>query len=203
MLWPEYGAVMHFARIIAPITACAGLAACQPPAADNYAERAPDIPHREAPLPPIDSPDTTRAIWNAAGGTGRIVYGVPGKMPYLSLACVEVSGKQSIRVTRFVTADPQAEAIMAIIGNGHRARLPIPAVWNGHGWLWEADYPADLPDLDVFTGVREIELTLPGAGTLAISPGQLPGRLVEDCRAKSQPSPRPVPPEGPASAPEA
>ena len=192
---------MDFVQKFALPLACIGLAACQPPAADNYAERAPEAPHREAPMAPIDSPDTENAIWSPVKGGSRIVYGTPGKTPLLALACVADGQRRIVRVTRFVTADPEAAAIMAIIGNGHRARLPVPAVWNGHGWLWEASYPAALPDLDVFTGMRAIELTVPGAGTVSLNPSPLPGQLVEDCRSNSQPGPPPDRPASPASGP--
>lgn len=158
------------------------LAACQPPATENYAERAPEPQQRDAPMAPIDAPDTQRAIWSAAKQGERIVYGVPGQTPLLSLSCEEGEGESTVRITRFVATDAEADAIMALIGNGHRARLPIEAVWNGQGWLWESSYPASLPDLDVFTGLRAIEATIPGAGTVVLNPSPLPARLVEQCR---------------------
>lgn len=168
----------RFAMLAAGIS----LAACQPPASENYSERAPDVPHREAPSVPVASPDTTGAIWSPAKSGDRLLYGSPGKAPLVALACTSESGRSTITITRFVEADPEAGAIMALIGNGHRARLPIESVWNGHGWLWEARYPADLPDLDVFTGQRAIEMTLPGAGKVIFTASPLPGRLVERCR---------------------
>ncbi|MCR2833203.1 hypothetical protein [Parerythrobacter lacustris] len=167
---------------IAMLGAGLSLAACQPPASENYSERAPDIPHREAPSVPIDSPDTTTAIWSPGKTANRLLYGSPGRPPLLVLVCLGERGRSNVTITRFVEADPEAGAIMALIGNGHRARLPIASVWNGRGWLWEARYPAELPDLDVFTGQRAIDLTLPGAGKLVLNPSPLPGRLVERCR---------------------
>lgn len=158
------------------------LAACQPPASENYSERAPDVPHREAPSVPVDSPDATLAIWSPAKSGDRLLYGSPGKPPLVALACSSEGRSGYTTITRFVEADPGANAIMALIGNGHRARLPIAAEWNGRGWLWEARYPAELPDLDVFTGQRAIEMTLPGAGKVVFNSSPLPGQLIERCR---------------------
>ncbi len=164
------------------LAGCAWLAACQRPAGENYTERAPDMPHRTAPSAPLDSPDTTGAIWSRAKSGERLLYGRPGKSPLIALACTRGDATNRVKITRFVAADPEAGAIMVLIGNGHRARLPTASVWNGRGWLWEASYPAALPDLDVFTGRRGIDLTLPGAGKVVLNPSALPGQLVERCR---------------------
>ena len=54
-------------------------------------------------------------------------------------------------------------------------------------WHWEARLPAEDPQLEVFTGTREIIATLPGRGTLEIGGGRIPGEFVDWCRAGGKP----------------
>lgn len=171
------------------------LAACRPPASDRYVQRIElgadtDRPHVEA-----TSPDVEGAIWASSGGPERIVFGKPGEPPYLALACIGSGGARAVEVTRFAQTDPHAKGMMALIGNGHVERLKIDAKWNGRGWLWQGRYlPADTR-LDALTGVRKLELTIPGAGTLKLEGDPRPGELIELCRRLSAPevSARPTP----------
>lgn len=138
---------------------------------------------------PLPSPDTTDAVWANGKTADRILFGIPGETPFLALQCERTGGAPQIRITRFAAASAQAEALFALVGNGHIARFPIDAEWNGRAWLWEGTIPADEPDLEVLTGKRTVSATLPGAGQLDLNPSPLPGELVEACRATPEPQP--------------
>ena len=71
---------------------------------------------------------------------------------------------------------------MAIIGNGHKERFPVEATDNGRAFLWEGTIPLGSDKLDVLTGRRRVELTIPGAGTLALNASDAPRDLIETCR---------------------
>lgn len=159
----------------------AALSACQPPAADEYVERVEIDGQRSVASDPAPSPDVTGAVWALSGD--HLLYGQPGQRPLLSLACEggeAAPGK--LVMTRLAKADPQAQALMALIGNGHVERLKVNATWNGKVWVWQGMYPSEDPRLDVLTGPRDIELTIPGAGTLGLNPSQRPRAFVEHCR---------------------
>lgn len=158
------------------------LAACRPPASDRYVQRIELARERDGPQVLMDTPQVEGAIWAGSGGSGRIVFGKPGDPPLLALACIGSGGERAVEVTRFAKTDPRAKGMMALIGNGHIERLKIDAKWNGRGWLWQGRYrPADTR-LDALTGVRKLELTIPGAGTLKLEGSPRPGELIEFCR---------------------
>lgn len=163
------------------------LAACQPPAADEYVERTRIDASAEGPSEPIDSPDTENAIWAAAGRGDRLLFGNPGERPLLAFECVEESGVPHVRFTRYAAADPHAKAVLALIGNGHVSRFAIDAVRSGGAWLWQGEVPADSKLLDALTGRRQVEATVPGAGSVILNPSPLPGELVERCRSRAAP----------------
>ncbi len=166
------------------------VAACKPPASDDYLERVDLSEAKGASAEPLQSPDTTNAVWADGKIAGRILYGNPGEIPFLALACETGSnGERQIRFIRFAAADPQAEALFALVGNGHIARIPVDATWNGRAWLWEGVAPADDPNLEVLTGQRTIAATLPGAGQLDLNPSPRPGLLIETCRTPLEPQP--------------
>ncbi|MXP46074.1 hypothetical protein GRI43_01540 [Altererythrobacter luteolus] len=163
------------------------LAACKPPATDDYVERVEIGASQDMPSAPLESPDTEGALWADSDRPLRLVYGKPGETPLLALACERSDNSSStVRLTRFAPADPQAQALIALIGNGHMTRLPIDAKWNGRFWLWEMELAADDPALEVLTGPRRVELTIPGAGSVALNPSQRPGQLIERCRMPGQ-----------------
>ncbi len=167
-----------------PMCAVLALCACKPPATDDYVERV-DLAQTSAAVgEPLPSPDATDAVW-AQTTADRIVYGIPGQVPFLALACdVNAAGAAQIHITRFAPADARAKALLALIGNGHIARLPVDAKWNGRAWLWEGSVSADDPRSEVLTGTRKITATLPGAGMLDLNPSPMPSQLVEACRQK-------------------
>lgn len=170
------------------------LAACNPPAADRYVARV-GVEERAAPLPPIGSPDTEGAIWApSAANPMRLVYGKPGERPLFALACGGKTGAPALTYTRFAMADARAKGILALIGNGHVARLKIDATRTGQSWLWQGTAPAADEAFEALTGARHVEATVPGAGSLILNPSPLPGELILRCRALA-------PPAAPESAP--
>ena len=121
------------------------LGACKPPAADKYIERIGIDGQRTAPAAPVDAPDTEGAIWADRSGPDSMLYGKPGQPAIFVMGCEDVDGLKKVRITRFIAADPKAKALMVLIGNGHIARLPVNAIWNGKVWLWEGLYDPDNP----------------------------------------------------------
>lgn len=164
----------------AVLPALALLAGCNPPAADHYVARV-GVSERETPSPPIDTPDTTGAVW-APTSANRMLYGKPGQPPLFALECRVENGLPLLTYTRFAAADARAKAVLALIGNGHVARLKIDATRKGEGWLWQGSEPAWSPDFEGLTGGRQVEATVPGAGSLILNPSQLPGELINRCR---------------------
>ena len=163
------------------------LAACKPPASDEYVERARIGGPTEGPSEPIDTPDTEGAIWAPAMAGERLLYGKPGAPPLFALECVTdtSSGTPTIAYTRFAQADPRAKAILALIGNGHVSRLMIDAKQIGDAWRWEGSVAAEDQRLDALTGARSVEATVPGAGSIILNASALPGELVESCRTRT------------------
>lgn len=171
-------------------------AACKPPASDEYVERSRIAGDATGPSEPIDSPDTEGAIWAPAGKPQRLLYGKPGERPMMALECETAQGIPLVSYTRFVAADAHAKAILALIGNGHVSRLKIDAAEHNGTWLWKGAVTAEDAALDVLTGAREVEATVPGAGSVILNPSTLPGELIENCRALA--APEPSQPEDPA-----
>lgn len=172
------------------------LAACKPPASDEYVERTRIAGGRDTPSEPLESPDTSGAVWAEAARENRLLYGKPGETPMMALECVEGEDGPLLAYTRFAPADPHAQAILALIGNSHVVRLFVDAQKQGEVWLWQGSVTADDPQLDVLTGARQVEATIPGAGSLILNPSQLPGELIETCQTLAMPEP--FAPEDPA-----
>lgn len=169
------------------------LTACNPPAADDYVARV-GVTER-APSPPILTPDTTGAVWAPSPANPlRLLYGKPGQRVLFALECVQGAREPMLEYTRFAAADPHAKAILALIGNGHVSRLKIDATRDGNRWLWQGRELATSPNFEGLTGGRQVEATVPGAGSLILNPSQAPGELIDRCRALA-------PPATPASAP--
>lgn len=179
------------------------LASCKPPAADDYVARV-GLEAQSGPSEPLQSPDTEDAQWVVSREPGRIIYGNPGEAPLLALVCVEGAGGAQIAFERIVAADPDAKAILALIGNSHVTRLFVDAEKTGDDWRWRGATHADNPALEVLTGPRQVEATVPGAGSVILNPSSLPRELINRCRAqvRGQPAatvPEPVVAELPAN----
>ena len=159
------------------------LSACKPPASQDYAARAQATPERTAPAAPVDSPDVEGADWAPSPSSGRLLYGKPGEAPFFSLACDD----GLITYTRYVAADRGAKAVLALIGNGHVERLWIDAERDSSGedgaFLWRGQISASDPRLEVLTGPRRVEATVPGAGSLILNASSAPGEFVTRCAA--------------------
>jgi hypothetical protein len=168
--------------------ALVAIAACRPPAADEYVERLQLDRARGERRELVTSPDIEGAIWAGSEGPDRIVYGKPGERPLFAIACEGEGTLRALHMTRFAATDPRAKALMALVGNGHIARLKVDAAWNGRAWLWEGRYAPANPQLDVLTGPRAVEATIPGAGTLTFNPSPRPGELIERCRRLAAPA---------------
>lgn len=176
------------ALALAPLILIAG---CKPPASDEYLARSAVSDERVAPAEPIQSPDTQGAAWAPSPASGRLLYGQPGSPPLLSLACED----GQLVYTRYVAADAQAKAVLALIGNGHVERLWIDAEQDGGDgegpWLWRGRVPADDPRLDVLTGRNRVEATVPGAGSVMLNASNAPGEFITRCAARLAPPPDP------------
>lgn len=170
-------------------------AACRPPASDDYVQRIDLADERAGPVVLPTSPVTAGAIW-ADAGVGRIVFGQPGAAPYLALACTGTGPNRALEVTRYTRTDPRAKGMMALVGNGHVERLKIDAKWNGKAWLWHGRYRPQDTRLDAFTGVRKLEVTIPGAGTLVLEGSSRPGELITLCRNLGSPAASATPSQG-------
>lgn len=157
------------------------LAACKPPASDDYLARAVIKEERTAPRAPIASPDTEGAAWAPSPKSGRLLYGLPGQAPLLSLACQD----GQLVYTRYVAADANAKAVLALIGNGHVERLWVDAEQDGaegsEAWLWRGRTAADDPRLEVLTGRNRVEATIPGAGSVILNASNAPGDFINRC----------------------
>lgn len=168
---------------IAPLPLLVILAACEPaPQQGAAADRVnlAEAPSRAASAQP--SPDTSAANWRVADDGQAILYGNEDADPWLSLACVLEEPAPQVVIIRHARALPGQEALFPIIGNGINSRFLADAVFDGERWHWEARVAASDPQLDVFSGTRDLIATLPGRGTLEIAGDRLPGDFLDWCR---------------------
>lgn len=135
------------------------------------------------PAEPLPSPDTGGARWTVAANGQAVDFGPPGGQPMLTLACDLRESPARLRIVRHVAARPGEKALLPVIGNGTISRFMADATLSEGEWRWEAVLPASDPMLDVFTGPRELEATLPGGGSLLIEGSRIPGEFVDWCRA--------------------
>lgn len=130
------------------------------------------------------SPNSEGAAWHISVDGKGIDFGQDKQPPFLSLRCLLAKAAQpQLEIIRHAQSEPGARALFAVMGNGIIARLKLDAtLTKSAGWRWEGLYPADAPELDVFTGQRNIEATLPGSGTLKIAGSSLPREFLQWCR---------------------
>ena len=132
---------------------------------------------------PLGSPDTEGAKWTVAANGQSIDFARPGADPWMTLACNLREAPATISLVRHAEARPGQKALFPVIGNGTISRFKVDAALHNGEWRWEGALPASDPLLDVFTGPRELEATLPGGGTLLIEGSRIPGEFVNWCRA--------------------
>lgn len=131
---------------------------------------------------PAPSPDTTDAVWTVTKDGQAIDFGLPDGEPLLSLGCSLRDDPPQIAIIRHVATRPGQQALFPVIGNGMISRFPLDAALENGEWRWQGALPASDPQLDVFTGTREVEATLPGGGTVLISGSSVPGEFIRWCR---------------------
>lgn len=160
------------------------LASCSDaPDAPQRAQRISLEDARQVPARPLLSPDTTQAVWSVTPNGQAINFGTPGEPPMLTLACSLRKVPAELLIIRHVRARPGLKALLPVLGNGTISRFKVDAALHEGEWRWEGALPASDPSLDVFTGPRELEVTLPGGGSLLIAGSRIPGEFVNWCRA--------------------
>ncbi len=139
------------------------------------------------------SPDTSGAGWTVTDNGQAIRFGDMGEPPLLTLGCDVGAAPPEFIIIRHAKAYPGQSALFPVIGNGINSRFLVDAVLDDTGdeaeWHWEAHLPAEDPQLEVFSGTRDIIATLPGRGTLEIGGGRIAGEFLEWCRAGGKPEP--------------
>lgn len=133
------------------------------------------------------SPDTGEAGWTVSDNGHAIRFGNLGQPPFLTLACDLEADPIEFVIIRHARAYPGQSALFPVLGNGVSSRFLADTVLADGEWHWEARLPADDPQLDVFSGTRDIIATLPGRGTLEIGGGRITGEFLEWCRAGGAP----------------
>ncbi|AOL22975.1 hypothetical protein Ga0102493_111955 [Erythrobacter litoralis] len=159
-------------------------AACKPPPTDETLTRSAPESEPSFASTPLPSPETEGAVWAPSDrAEERIVYGVPGEPALIALACD--AGAGTLSITRISPADEGAQAMFALVGNGHVGRLPVDATEAGNRRIWQGTHDAQSEEWEPLSGPRRLIATLPGAGTVEINPSPLPMELIERCRSKS------------------
>ena len=176
---------MGVGRLAAAVVLAGGLAlpACKPPPTDAAMARAANLPAPVGPSEPIASPDTSDAVWAASGGAMRLVYGNPGQPVLVALECLAAGTPDArLRITRHAPADSDAEALLALIGNGWIGRFEVEATSVRGRLVWQGEVPADRREWGALKPQREATVTVPGAGLVRLNPSPLPMQLIETCR---------------------
>jgi len=196
------------AKLVIVLAAAGSISACDRGPEESVAHQRISLDQaRRMPAEPLPSPKTDDARWAVADNGQAIDFGRPGEKPMLTLACDLRKAPAELRIVRHVPARPGEKALFPVIGNGTISRFKADATLAEGEWRWQAALPASDPMLDVFTGPRELEATLPGGGSLIIEGSRIPGEFVTWCRAggRSAPVETPAPPKAaaPKSAPPA
>lgn len=150
------------------------------------------------------SPDTEAAVWTVSQDGQAVSFGTAGAPPLMSLECRLKAQPAQLAVIRHVPARPGLSALFPVIGNGTVSRFKVDAVLADGEWRWEGALPAADPLNDVFTGVGELEATLPGGGSVIAAPSRIPSEFVTWCRqggrlqrAQAEPAATPAPSPSP------
>jgi hypothetical protein len=177
---------MMLAGLLLPALA---VPACKPPPSDAAVARVSLLSSSSGPSEPLPSPDTTRAVWASTAAPLRLVYGVPGQPVLLALECAAPATPDArLRITRHALADDGAQALLALVGNGHIGRFAVDATTVGGRVVWQGEAPAQNAAWDALKPEREATATVPGAGLVRLNPSPLPMQLVTACRGSQQPA---------------
>ncbi len=145
-----------------------------------------------APDQPPQQPDG--AEWREAGGglaLGELAFAVPGAAPLLTIVCVlGPDGQPRLRFVRHTRAEAGAKALFAIEGNGHVARIALDVTRAGDPGEWQGEVAASDKAAEAIKGGGAVNATLPGGGTLKLPASDLPGKLLDACRARHVPAGR-------------
>ena len=172
---------MSFRSTVAAFTVM--LAACQQTADAGPQPERIDLDEVGSGMPGADpSPDTSEGRWRVAEGGQGIDFAIPGQDPWLSLECHLGNEPAEFAIVRHAEALPGQKALFPFVGNGMRSRFFADAALAGGEWRWQAELPADDPQLDVFAGTRDFTATLPGHGMLEIRGSRMPGEFLDWCR---------------------
>ncbi|MWV28572.1 hypothetical protein [Aurantiacibacter rhizosphaerae] len=175
-----------------PLLICLAACEAQAPVAQEEVQRVPLSQGASSLATAEPSPDVSNAIWTVADDGKAIRFGDDGAPPLLTLGCDVTTAPPELIIIRHAKAYPGQSALFPIIGNGVNSRFKVDAVLgetgDGSKWHWEARLPADDPQLEVFSGTRDIIATLPGRGTLEIGGGRIAGEFLDWCRSAGQPA---------------
>src|SRR5690606_1411427 len=140
------------------LATCLLLAACGDGAdAPVQAQRSSLEEARAKVAEPLLSPDTEGASWAGTADARAIGLGQLGAEPFLTLACDVRGAPATLTIIRHVPARPGQKALFPVIGNGMISRFKVDAALRTGEWHWEGTVPASDPQLDVFTGPRELQ----------------------------------------------
>lgn len=184
---------METDRVMRPCLAALSLLVLLSACGGGDAETAPEEAQRlaladvrRAADDPAPSPNTTDALWTVTQDGQALDFGRPDGDPLLSLGCRLRDDPPQVTITRHVGARPGQRALFPVIGNGTISRFPVDASLENGAWRWQGVFAADDARLDVFTGPREIEATLPGGGTVLMAGSRVPGEFIRWCRARGR-----------------
>ncbi|MGC1269711.1 MAG: hypothetical protein WA842_03840 [Croceibacterium sp.] len=181
------------------------LSACGQDEAPVQVERFSLDAARHVAGPPMTSPDTADAAWTVSKDGQAVHFGKAGAPPLMTLACKLKEQPAQLVVIRHVPARPGLKAMFPVIGSGRISRFKVDATLSGSEWRWQGALPAADELNDVFTGMTELEATLPGGGSLIMAPSRIPGEFVTWCRASGHtqaPTPEVTPTPSPVPTPE-
>ena len=181
---------------LAPVLA---VAACSPSAPerqdkDGYIR----LPLPTEPAAPDLAPQQPEGgQWSTREGTMN--FGLPGQPAMLSISCTHSpDGKARLHFVRRARAEEGAQALFAIEGNLHVARVPMNVTRAGDPGEWQGDIDAHAETAGAIKGDGQVTATLPGGGALKLARSSEPGHLLDACRAsdakaRSKPEPEAQP----------
>ena len=167
------------------------LAACAPSGGDQAKQEADKgviriaLPSETAPLEaPPQQPEG--AVWSLRGG-GGVAFGLAGQPPLLEITCTHTAdGTARLRFTRRARAEAGAQALLAVEGNGHVARVAVNVTRAGDPGEWQGEINAAKETAGSIKGGEKMIVTLPGGGALKLPPYPEAGKLLDACRASNR-----------------